>query len=150
MVYDLPKVPKIFLDASVLISAAISSTGSARALITRGLRGECELVVSEFVLEETERNLARKAPKAVPAFLLLRETLPLKTVSPSNHLVKEVAQAVELKDAPIVAGALKAQADYLVSYDRKHLLKQAGRIRDTFNVVVVTPDKVLKSDTTTY
>jgi predicted nucleic acid-binding protein len=53
-----------------------------------------------------------------------------------------VAQTIAAKDAPIVAAALTAQVDYLVTYDRKHLLAQAERIRSAYNLAVVTPDVV--------
>lgn len=53
-------------------------------------------------------------------------------------------EVVELKDAPIVAGAISSKADYLVSYDRKHLLHYKEEIRTRFKVRVVTPDKLIK------
>jgi hypothetical protein len=55
-----PEPPKVVIDSSVLIAAAILGTGSARDLIVAGLRGESALEISPLVLEETERNLARK------------------------------------------------------------------------------------------
>jgi hypothetical protein len=54
-----------------------------------------------------------------------------------------VAQVVVLKDAPIVAGAIKANAQYLASYDRKHLLRQAAMIKDHFGVTVDNRDNIL-------
>jgi predicted nucleic acid-binding protein len=47
------------------------------------------------------------------------------------------------KDAPIVASALTARADYLVSYDRKHILSQAAQIQADFGLIVTTPDQIL-------
>jgi hypothetical protein len=64
-------------------------------------------------------------------------------VEPDPELVRLVAQIIVLKDAPIVAGAIKANALYLASYDRKHLLSQAALIKDQFGVLVDAPDNVL-------
>ena len=62
----LPNPTRIFIDASVLFAAALSKTGFARDLILVGAREELTLVLSAFVIEETRRNLATKAPHALP------------------------------------------------------------------------------------
>lgn len=137
------KIPKVFIDSSVLIAAAISSKGSARDLIISSLNNKFKIVISDLVLEETTRNLSNKAPKALPALQLFLETLNPEVVSPNKSLVMKASEVVELKDAPIVAGAVAAQADYLVSFDRKHLLKQKLEIKEKFKIKVVTPDEVV-------
>ncbi len=135
---------KIFIDSSVLIAAAISPTGSARDLIKSSFRKEFKVVVSDLVLEETERNLTNKAPKALPALQLFLEVLNPEVVNPGKLLVLKASKAVDVKDAPIVAGAISSKADYLVSFDRKHLLQRKAEIGANFKVKVVTPDEVLK------
>jgi predicted nucleic acid-binding protein len=59
---------RVFVDSSVLIAAAYSATGASREIIRWAIRGRITPVVSDLVLEETEKNLARKAPEALPAF----------------------------------------------------------------------------------
>jgi predicted nucleic acid-binding protein len=136
---------RVFIDSSVLIAAAISLTGSARALINLGLASKLTLVISSLVLAETQRNLGRKAPAALPLFQLFRGLLDQTAVDPAESLVIEVAQTIEPKDAPIVAAALTAQADYLVSYDRRHILAHRTLIQKRFNLAVATPDEVLRT-----
>jgi hypothetical protein len=58
-------------------------------------------------------------------------------------LARQVAADVALKDAPIVAGAIHAAAEFLATYDRKHLLAQAGLFQDRFGITVGTPEAVL-------
>ena len=134
---------KVFIDSSVLIAAAISVKGSARDLILRSMKGDFDLYISAFVLEEVERNLSRKAPAALPAFEVLRTVFP-NIVDPDKSLVVRVAEVVEAKDAPIVAAAISVEAEYLATYDQKHLLKQRSLIQSTYQVNVVTPDEVLQ------
>ena len=136
-------IDKAFIDSSVLIAAAISSAGSARDLIMKALRGELKAIISDLVLEETQRNLTNKASKALPALQLLLEVLNPEVVRPSKTLVLKVAKVVEAKDAPIVAGAISSKADYLVSFDRKHLLQHKKEIETNFKVKVVTPDEFI-------
>jgi hypothetical protein len=94
----------VFADASVLFAAAYSTRGFARDLVLAGVRDEIILWVSAFVLDEADRNLAKTAPSALPAFGLLRQTLTTRSSRPSKALVLRVARTVELKDAAVVAG----------------------------------------------
>lgn len=55
------------LDTNVLVSALLSATGPPAALIARWSRGELELVVSESLLIELERTLARPSIRACVA-----------------------------------------------------------------------------------
>lgn len=144
MASDQTKIPKVFIDSSVLIAAAISPTGSARDLITSSLKNKFKIIISDLVLEETVRNLANKAPKALPAFQLFLEALNPEVVSPAKSLAMKASKVVELKDAPIVAGAVAAKVDYLVSFDRKHLLQQKQKIEESLKIKVVTPDELIK------
>lgn len=140
------KIPnKVFVDSSVFIAAAISAKGSARDLLMAGIRHEMPLVVSDHVFEETERNLARKAPRAVGAFQLLQEIVPFEIVHPTQALVEEVAVVIEPKDAVIVAGAIQSAAAFLATYDRKHLLSFKNEIKVRFGIKVVTPDNVINN-----
>src|SRR5688500_4574925 len=106
---------RVFIDSSVLIAAAISATGSARDLINLGLAGTDQLIVSTFVLTEAQRNIARKVPRDLPVFALIRTSLERRVVDPSPQLIATVAQTITAKDAPIVAAALTAQADHLAT-----------------------------------
>lgn len=144
MASDQIKPSKIFIDSSVLIAAAISPSGSARDLIMKSFRNDFRVVISNLVLEETQRNLANKAPKALPALQLFLEVLNPELVNPTKTLVLKVSKIIELKDAPIVAGAISSKADYLVSYDRKHLLQHKKEIEANFKLKVVTPDEIVK------
>ncbi len=140
-----PSNPKIFIDSSVLIAAAISPKGSAREIINQGFAKSLDLYISDVVLEETERNLKLKAPHTLEDFYNFKETFVSKIVAPPRQLILKVAEVVNIKDAPIVAAAMQAKADGLASYDRKHLLQHKEEIEKNFKVKVGTPDEFLKS-----
>ena len=133
---------RVFVDASVLFAAALSESGFARDLILAGVREDIFLVLSPFVIDETRRNLATKVPRAVPFFDTILSLELLHVVDPPAALVRHVATHIVLKDAPIVAGAIHAQAHFLATYDRKHLLAQAGLIHAKFALIVETPEAV--------
>jgi predicted nucleic acid-binding protein len=133
----------VFLDSSVLYAAAFSATGPARRLILKGFQGSVTLCISDLVIEETERNLTKNAPEALPAFTIIADLLSRQTTRPTKAEVLKAAQIVHLKDAPIVAAAAKAKADFLATHDVKHLLTHAKAIENTYGITVLSPADLL-------
>jgi uncharacterized protein len=134
---------RIFLDSSVLYAPAFSATGPARRLILKGFAGHITLSLSDLVLEETKRNLNKNAPAALPYFSLIADLLVSSVTNPTKAEVLKAAQIVHLKDAPIVAAAAKANADYLVTHDVKHLLTHAQAIDKAYGITVLSPADLL-------
>lgn len=138
------KKNRVFIDSSVLIAAAISSTGFARELISQGFTQKIDLYISPDVIEEAQRNLERKAPQGLEYFYKIYKSLSYTVVKPTKKQILKAAKVVVGKDAPIVAGAISSKANYLVTFDRKHLLRHKQEIKDNFKLKVVTPDELLK------
>jgi predicted nucleic acid-binding protein len=67
---------RLFIDSSVMFSAAYSSRGHARDLLMMAAREEVILVISPLVVTETRRNLGESAPAIVELF-----DLTIKTIS---------------------------------------------------------------------
>jgi uncharacterized protein len=134
---------RIFLDSSVLYAAAFSATGPACRLILTGLEGSVALAISDLVLEETKRNLTKNAPSALPSFTILADLFSPFITNPTKAEVLKAAQVVHLKDAPIVAAAAKAKADYLATHDVKHLLNHAQAIADADGITVLAPSELV-------
>lgn len=135
--------PRVFVDSSVFFAAAYSATGSARDLLIAATDDRVVFVISDYVLTETERNLRENAPRALPAFHLLRETLSMRVRNPSKRLVLDTARLIVAKDAPVVAAARSARVKLVATYDRKDLLSKREAILAAFGITVATPDDVL-------
>jgi uncharacterized protein len=136
---------RIFLDSSVLYAAAFSPTGPARRLILKGLEGSVTVAISDLVLAETKRNLTKNAPVALPSFTILADLLAPFVTRPTKAEVLKVVQIVHLKDAPIVAAAVKAKAEYLATHDVKHLLNHTKAIEQAYRITVFTPAELLNA-----
>jgi predicted nucleic acid-binding protein len=134
---------RIFLDSSVLYAAVFSATGPARRLILKGLQGSVTLCISDLVLEETKRNLAKNAPTALPYFTTIADLLSLQATRPTKAEILKAAQLVHLKDAAIVAAAAKSKAEYLTTHDVKHLLNHAQAIEAAYGITVLSPAELL-------
>jgi putative PIN family toxin of toxin-antitoxin system len=133
---------RVFIDTSVLFAASYSATGASRELVRLAFQGQIQLVISSDVLEEAERNLAAKLPKALDVFRQVVELLPIEYVSPTNEEVQEAASYTEYKDAPIVAAAKRAQVDYLTSLNRRHLV-DVPEVAQGSGLKIVLPHQLL-------
>ena len=134
---------RLFIDSSVLFSAANSERGHSRDLVVMSARGELVLVLSHYVLEETRRNLANlKEPKdAELEFLLSKAEVEIATVDKGDVL--RAAKITVLKDAPIIAAAKKAKVTILVSLDRKHILGRPD-LETYINAPILTPKEAFQ------
>ncbi len=120
-----PRRPQLFFDASALFAGVISSVGAARALLLLSEAGAVTITVSEQVIAETERTLARKAPAAVPFY---RETLRASRIRiVKDPSAAEVAAAHDMishaPDTPILVAAIKVKTDALVTLNRRHFIE---------------------------
>ncbi len=128
-----------FLDSSVLFAAAYSAKGAARDLLVLALNGKVKLLISQQVLEETRRNLGLDYPEKLTLLNVIVEELDLIVVAnPTKDQVLAAAEYTALKDAPIIAAAQNARVDYLVTYDRKHLL-DPEIVAEKSGLLIVTP-----------
>jgi predicted nucleic acid-binding protein len=130
--------PRIFIDSSVLFSAANSSKGHSRDLFLMGAAGEIKIIISNFVLQETIRNLSGLKKPPLEELDQIIKNANIELVDATKQSVLDAAKLIVLKDAPIIAAAKTAKVNMLVSLDKKHIL---GRIDlETYiNASIVTP-----------
>lgn len=133
---------RAFVDASVFFSACYSEKGASYAIFRLALQGKVQLVVSEYVLGEVERNLAQKSPEDLELFEVFRDNVPFEVVTPSREDVLKAARYTDLKDAPVVAAAGKAGVDYLASLDRRHLVGRP-EVAEGSGLTIVLPEELL-------
>lgn len=113
---------RIFIDSSVLFSAANSAKGHSRDLMVMGVNGEITIILSDYVLEETRRNLSELKQPPLDELEDILAYAGMEVVKVNKQAVLAAAKLIVLKDAPIIAAAKIAKVDMLVSLDRKHIL----------------------------
>lgn len=138
---------RIFFDANVIIAASASNRGKAHVL-TR-LADEHEditLLATEYAWDEAERNLQRQKPDALPKFYGLKSRIGILP-EPSEGLVRHLEsylprkKRLPKKDLPILAGAISAAADYLITNDGEHFGSLYGE--KVYDVEIQRPATVL-------
>ena len=130
-----------FLDANVLFSAVYRPQSAPRLLFDFASAGLARAVTSAYALEEARRNLALKAPDAIPAWERVRSICTL-CPSSSNETLEWSAAQIMAKDAPILAASIDARCDWLVTGDRRdfgHLFGSNQR-----GVLVISPSEALR------
>ena len=109
---------RIFLDANILFSAA-KSAGAVRELLRRAQAAGETLCADAYVVAEARRNLAVKAPDALPAFEALLARIELAGFA-AAALPPKAAALLPEKDRPVLAAAIRLRCDALVTGDRTH------------------------------
>lgn len=108
----------VFLDANVLFSAAVG--GPAFELIWElARRRRIRLVTSAHCRAEATANIERKRPASGSRLEQALAEVALAP-EPAPRLVDAARRLLPEKDAPVLAAALGAGADVLVTGDLKH------------------------------
>lgn len=133
---------KLFLDANVIFSAAHRDAGRAQDLVALARAGHCELMTSAHALEEARRNLELKSAGFERRLAEALAQVTVVSEAPAAQVEWAQAQGLPLKDAPILAAAVHAKADVLVTGDTRDFGHLLGR--DLRGVQVVNPARALE------
>lgn len=132
------------LDSSVLVSAFLTPEGQVVRLLREPARSRYRLCLSEAILAEVAETLLTKARLRRNAAYTDRDVHDyIRWLLTQAEVVGELpdlrAVASDPKDNPILATAVAAEADYLVTGDRAHLLP----LREYGDFRIVSPREFL-------
>jgi predicted nucleic acid-binding protein len=134
----------LFLDSSALFAGIVSADGAARVLLLLAEAGQVNLLISEQVVAETERAVARKVPAALN--LVRQAILQSRARILPDPEAQEVRQCLDWMadpaDVPILLAAMRAGADYLVTLNRRHFLDDP-QVAQRSNLRIGTPGDAL-------
>jgi uncharacterized protein len=139
-------MPRAVLDSSVLISAFLTPKRLPSAVLDAAERGAFVLCLSPVILEETRASLLRKTKRIRRYYSYPDERIAayIEGLAAQAELVSDLPNIRVVpndpKDDPIVATAVAAKADYLVTGDRAHLLP----IKEYAGVRIVSPREFLE------
>jgi len=126
-------IPRVFLDACAWLAFLGRPAGGTGEILRLAREGRICILSSEPILEEVRKHLARVKRTPADLAMILRE-IPRKDVSPSVADIERVPEEIEPKDRHVIAAAIRGQADYLVTFDRRHLAKPKTRERVSFPI----------------
>ncbi len=136
---------KLFFDSSALMAGIISGQGAARALLLLSEDERLIITVSEQVIAEVERNLARKAPRALPYAreMILRAYLSIVRDPSPGELKPRADWISHPADLPILVAAVKARVDFLVTLNTRHFIED-GEVAQKSRLRIGTPGDALR------
>lgn len=106
-----------FLDANILFSATLGGE-SFRLLWQVAAAGRLRLCTSAWCYAEAERNVAAKRPDRRAALQAAMQAVVLVADVAEPH--PQLCAQLPIKDAPVLAAALAARAQYLLTGDTRH------------------------------
>lgn len=139
------KTYQVFFDASVIIAALLSPTGGSSLLLQYVKKGKVVGLTSQTVLEEIlEEDKPKKIKKEraeIEQFiaqgnLLVREHISSEEIAPYKNMV-------DIEDAHLIAGANLLSCNYLVTLDKKHLLREDIQ-KKFLPLKIVSPKQLLE------
>ena len=135
-----PKSPKLFFDTSALLSGLNSPLGASGFIISLFKLKKVVIVISPEVILEAEKTIQEKFPLLRDALInfLLNKPVITKKLTPKELLL--AYKLIRSEDTPILAGALKAKTDYLITLDKK--FQRLAQNRTGFKILL--PGEFLK------
>jgi len=132
---------KIFVDSDVVISSLISNLGASYQLINNknivcfiSNISHHELILVAKRLNLNDKKLKTIIKKRFKTVKLLQNLKQIK--SDYNNCIKD------LNDAHIVAGSVKSNVDFLITYNVKHY--EINKIKEKYNIKIMTPGTFLQ------
>jgi predicted nucleic acid-binding protein len=134
----------VFIESSCLVAAAGSPNGGSSFLLETCQRGYLTLVVSAPVLFEAQRNsleqLGQPGLDRYHRFVML---LPLRVVAAtSKRQLERYRGLVNDKDLHVLAAAISAKAEYLITLDRP-LVREVNQAN--LPIRAVTPGEFIQT-----
>ena len=136
---------RVFFDASVIIAALLSPTGGSSQLLKYIKFGKITAITSqtviEEILEEDKTPRIKKSKTQIGQFiadskLIVRKPITIDEIEPYQGLV-------DVEDAHLIAGANLTKCGYLVTLDKKHLLRPDIQ-KKFLSLKIVSPGELLE------
>jgi predicted nucleic acid-binding protein len=116
------KSERVFLDANILFSIAYRSPGLS-LIAKRAQAGKCLLYASQYIIEETKRNLS-----APDQFERLDFFLSAVQIEPEIDPHTPCPIDLPEKDRPVLMAAISIKAAFLLTGDTVHFGNYSGKI----------------------
>ncbi len=134
---------RIFFDTSVYIAALLSPQGSSGELVRLAEAGAIRIVVSERVVVEADRVLARRFPDLIEgSHRLWRSISPEIAPAPSSRLLPAFSEKLQPGDASLLCSAQMVKVSAFVTWNTRDFMKPG--VANLVSFPIVIPGECLK------
>lgn len=128
--------PTAFIDSNVVVSAIFSDRGAASHLI---FETKVPLFISKQVRKESAEAVRRAG---ITSNNLVAAVYHLQTTQNVDRIDPFLPYVLDKDDAHIVAGAVAAEANFLITYNLRHY--RINKIKSELGVIIHTPGQFLQ------
>jgi len=132
---------KVFVDSDVVISSLISAKGAAYFLLSKQ---ESNFIISNISQAELEKVAGKLNLDKNKLRVLINKKLKKVKLTANLEKIREDFQSytLDVNDAHIVAGATKAKARFLLTYNVRHFKRH--KINQELGIIILTPAQYLQ------
>ncbi len=130
---------KLFFDSDALIVGSASNSGAAFILLQLCELGILEGYTCNQVIRECRKNILAKLPRAKDIFkqIILHSLQVIK--NPDSDYIDQYYGNAHKKDLPILASAINTNANYLVTFNKKHFNPSSE-----IELIIANPGEILQ------
>jgi predicted nucleic acid-binding protein len=114
---------RAFIDTSALLAGLNSPTGAAGVILAACFSRRIIPIISHQVIEEAERNIPLKFPLLQDTWESFIRIPPELAPESSLREVRAAHRLLPTSDAPILASAVKAKPDALVTWNTRDFMR---------------------------
>jgi len=115
---------RVFIDTSALLAGLNSPYGAAGTILAACFAHDLITIISPQIIEEAERNIPIKFPHLTTSWAAFVLIPPIITRKPSLAEVRRAYKILPTSDAPILASAVTAKPDALITWNTKDFLRK--------------------------
>ncbi len=133
---------RVFFDTSVLIAGLASKTGASHAVLMMAEIGLIQMVISQQVILECQRNLIKKVSLSLSIFEELLISVHPEILSDcSLEESHKWITIIEAKDAPILATAILGKCPRLLTLNTKDFTQEVAMAT---GLIIQTPSQFIQ------
>lgn len=137
---DIPNLSRVFLDTSALLSGLNSPFGASGVILSLFRLGRITLILSPEVVAEAHIAITKKFPLLQSGLLDVLSHGPVMLKLLTQQEIREARAILVSEDTPVLAGAMKARSEFLITLDKKF----ARAVRGKTNFAVMSPGEFLE------
>lgn len=134
---------RVFFDASVIIAAILSPGGGSAKLLACAKNKTIIAVTSQTVIDEVIDHTEKihKTPEEISSYIKESGMIVRERITQTE--IEKVSGIIDSTDAHVLVGSRGAKCQYLLTLDKKHLLRDDVR-RLVAPLHIVNPKKLLE------
>ena len=123
-------IPKVFFNASVILSGINSPTGGSAYLLKLVKQKKIKGIISETILDEAKNNSHKINYEQENLEQIIKSVFLEIIASPDQKIVNKYDKIIiDTGDSHVLASSEESKAKYLVTLDSKHLLILKDKIK---------------------